>query len=124
MKRSILNLATLVAIALAPSLVAASSPNKIAPDLGENDATSLTASMKCQIIHVNEGDKVVLRDLDTGAVQEIAIVPEIRLRARAKRDFDGRRKLAFADLSVGQTVKVTVLRHNGLITRIDVLKKT
>ena len=122
MKRSILCVALLTTLVLAPSLAGASSPNKVAPDLGENQASAITASIECQVVGVLAGNRVVLRDIASGAEKELTIAPSVRLRARSKRDF-GKRRLSFSDLGVGQTVKVTVMRHNGAITRIDVLEK-
>jgi len=125
MQRSILGIALLTALVLAPAGAHASTPNEgIAPDLGEIEASSITASLRCTVVDVRPDNRIVLRDIESGAQKEITIAPTIKLRTRAKKDFGGRRKLTFADLNVGQTVKVTVQRHDGVITRIDVLKQT
>jgi len=122
MKRSILSVVLLTTLILASSVAGASSPNKVAPDLGENEISTITASIECQVVGVLAGNRVVLRDIASGAEKELTIAPSVKLRARSKRAF-GKRKLSFSDLGVGQTVKLTVMRHNGAITRIDVLEK-
>ncbi len=71
-----------------------------------------------------EDGTILLRELESGAEKAITIADGIKLRARHKKDFDGRRKLAFRDLTAGQKVKVTFNRATGTITQIAVLKAT
>ena len=47
----------------------------------------------------------------------------MKLRARRKKDFNGRKKLGLADLQAGQTVKVTYMVADGTIRSITVLDK-
>ena len=44
----------------------------------------------------------------------------LALRAVHKRQFDGRKKLVFEDLRVGQRVKVNFRKNDGTILQIDV----
>ena len=47
----------------------------------------------------------------------------VALRAKRKKDFDGRKKLSFSDLAAGQVIKLTYLTENRRVVRIDVLEK-
>jgi len=116
-------LATLLAVALAPAIAVASSPNSIAPDIGETSASSMTLVLKCEILAVQPEDGTIrLRELESGTEGTITIADGIQLRARYKKDFGGRRKLAIRDLSAGQNVKVLIDRRTGTITQINVLR--
>jgi len=118
-------LATLIAVGLVPAIAVASSPTGVSPDFGETSPTSITVVLNCEIVEIRPEDgTILLRELESGAVETIEIADGIKLRARRKKDFDGRRKLAFSDLSAGQKVKVTINRETGAITQIAVLKAT
>ena len=117
--------AGLIAVGLVPAIAVASSPNQVSPDFGETSPTSITVVLQCEIVEVQPEDgTILLRELESGAEKSITIADGIKLRARRKKDFGGRRKLAFGDLIAGQKVKVTFNRATGTITQIAVLKAT
>lgn len=87
------------------------------------DPSSVTESVKLTIRDVDpETNRIRVFDPETEEVHVIALSDKMRLTARRKKDFGGRRKLEFADLAAGQTVKVTYRTDDGRITSIQVLE--
>ena len=117
--------ASLIAVSVVPAIAVASSPTSVSPDFGEISPTSITVVLNCEIVEVQPEDgTILLRELESGSEKAITIADGIKIRARHKKDFGGRRKLAFRDLIAGQKVKVTINRESGAITQIAVLKAT
>ena len=117
----------LAAVVLVPALAGASTPNPSA-QAGHNDEgidpTSVTASAKLEVRRVeNEPNRLYLFDPETEKTHVVVISEKTKLTARRKKDFDGRRKLDFADLTSGQTLKITYRTDDGRITSIQVLEK-
>lgn len=70
-----------------------------------------------------EPNRIQLYDPETETTHVVVLTEKTKLTARRKKDFDGRRKLEFADLETGQTVKVTYRTDDGRITSIQVMDK-
>lgn len=88
------------------------------------DPTSVTASAKLEVRRVeSEPNRLYLYDPDSEKTHVIVISEKTKLTARRKKDFGGRRKLDFADLESGQTLKITYRTDDGRITSIQVLEK-
>ena len=104
--------------------VLASHPAEIPEGAGANAPSSITADVKCRIEAVSAtSSKLVLVDLETESVHELELEDSVKLRAKKKKDFGGRKKLGLADLQPGQTVKVTYYVADGAIRSITVLEK-
>ena len=75
---------------------------------------SITFDLKCEIVEVQPEDgTILLRDLESGAEATITIADGIKLRARRKKDFGGRRKLALKDLVAGQNPGADLDHQSG-----------
>ena len=77
---------------------------------------------KCVIREVH--DDGTLRVWDEGDGQEhlVHLRDQTLLKARYKRDFDGRRNLEPGDLQVGQRIAVTALKKSGTVLKVQVLR--
>ena len=100
----------------------ASAPAVIPQGAEANGPTSITADVKCRVDEVRDESTLVLVDFDTESRHVVRLDDTVKIRARSKKDFNGRKKLGFADLRKGQTVKVTVYVADGAIRRITVLE--
>ena len=119
--KTTLTLLALLTLAALPAL--ASSPAAMPVGGGDNGPTSITVDIKCRIAEVNaETSRLILVDLETETAHEIALDDTVKLRARRKKDFQGRKKLGLGDLREGQELKVTVFIADGSIRRITVIK--
>ena len=109
---------------LAAVAVGASTPSGHKTGAGEGmDPSAVTASVKLTIREVDpETNSIRVFDPETEEVHVIALSDDLRLTARRKKDFDGRRKLDFEDLEAGQTVKLTYRTDDGQITSIQVIE--
>ena len=117
----------LAVLVLAPALAGASTPNPSA-QAGHTDEgidpTAVIASAKLKVRRVeNEPNRLYLFDPETEKTHVVVVSEKTKLTARRKKDFDGRRKLGFADLTSGQTLKITYRTDDGRITSIQVLEK-
>jgi hypothetical protein len=83
--------------------------------------TEVTGNLHCQVIRV-ETDRT-LRVLSETGEHQVRINEKVPIRAQAKRQFEGRRKLDFADFSPGQWLKLTYLHEDGRIRRVRVMEK-
>ena len=83
--------------------------------------TEVTRSVKLVVkeIHPNRG--VVFIDTELEESHTVQLAEDIQLTASKKKDFGGRKKLEFADLKVGQIVKMTFRISDGAILGITVL---
>ena len=119
-KTAFVSLVLLTAFALPAT---ASSPAEMPEGAEANGPTSITADLKCRVEEVGENSTIVLVDLETETRHEIQLDDTVNIRARKKKDFDGRKKLGLADLRAGQTVKVTHPVPYGAIRKITVLER-
>lgn len=87
------------------------------------DARQLFVSRKFQVRGVGENNTVLLYDELGRKTHKLKLSKQIKLRAVSKKEFAGRKKLAFADFSEGQRVKVDIRKSDGRILRIDFLPK-
>lgn len=72
------------------------------------DPFNATKTMKCVIVELKGPDMVLLEDPATGEKQPYRLAAGIRLKAKNKEDFGGKKRLTFEDLAVGQEVKVSI----------------
>ncbi len=112
-----------IAALLAASAALASIPEIPDPDAGGIDARQLIGHRTCEVRKILEGRTVVLLDEGDGREHVLTLREKLRIRAQAKRDFGGRRKLSFGDLDVGHRVRVNFRRSDGEIVGIEVLKQ-
>ncbi len=113
---------TILAGLLLAAPLLASIPEIPDPDAGGIDAHMLIGYRVCRVTEVREARTLVLFDEGDGQEHVISLDPKLKIRAQSKRQFDGRRKLQFEDLAVGQRLKVNFRKSDGGIVGIDVLK--
>lgn len=83
--------------------------------------TAVTRALEGEILEVLPDRTLMVAD-EYG--QRPVQIPEAaRIKAESKRDFDGRRKLDFADLRAGHRIKVVFLTETGEIVRLRVLRE-
>ena len=122
MRSKTTTLITLLALVAVPALASSPAARPVGYEL--NDPSTITVDIKCTIAQVDAaGSRLVLVDHETETPHEVELDDTVKLRARKKKDFGGRKKLGLADLRVGQELKVTVLVADGSISKITVLKK-
>ena len=121
------------ALALAASLVvfgllwstaamASSRSNAARPVSGRDPATA-TIVLKATVVDVLDGRRLALQpEGESGDRVEVQLRDDVRIRAQNKKEFDGRKKLAFDDLAVGQKLRITVLPAEERIVSFVVLK--
>ncbi|REJ73873.1 MAG: hypothetical protein DWQ36_10420 [Acidobacteria bacterium] len=94
------------------------------PSSGPDPAVA-TVVVDAVIARITAEGTLVLRPEEEGAEPiELRLPEEVRIRAQRKKDFDGRRKLEFADLRVGQRLRLTVLPAENRLVGVTVLKLT
>lgn len=115
------SVAFLVLAAAFAATAAASIPEM--PDREQDglDPRALVSFRKCEITEVLADRTIIVWDDLDQAAHRIRLSPKVKLRAVNKRQFDGRKKLVFEDLSEGQRVKVNFRKNDGTILQIDVL---
>lgn len=111
----------LLVLGLSP-LQASSRSNAARPVEGRDPATS-TIVMKAKVTKILEGRRIALQPERQDAPPiEIEVQEDIRIRAQSKKEFDGRKKLGFADLAVGQTLRITLLPAEERVVSFVVLR--
>ena len=116
-------LAILVLFGLSAMSAIASSPAEMPEGADANAPASITADLKCRVDEVDASEStLVLVDLETESRHVVKLADSVKLRARFKKDFNGRKKLGLADLRKGQTVKVTYYVADLSIRRITVIE--
>lgn len=116
---------TTAILTLTAAPVLASTPDtggKPWDDPGESPV-SITKTAKLIVKEIPELGKLVLEDERTGQLHNVKLNETVALKARSKRQFDGRKKLGFNDLEVGQRLKITYRADSGEILKILVLDK-
>lgn len=89
---------------------------------GEEQSFRPTVVMQCKVVEVFEQHRrLMVEDVKTGERHYIHVAEEVGIKAKSKKDFDGRRKLAFGDFVVGQTLNVTLEADTFLPLKIRVL---
>lgn len=82
--------------------------------------TAVTASVECVVLEVREDRTLLVRD--ELAREHVVQIPEsAKISARNRREFDGRKKLEFAELRAGHELKLTFLTASGAVVRVKVL---
>lgn len=93
----------------------------------ENEAgqpnAEVTRMVTLLITEVGEDNTVVFLDPKTEQRTVIQLSDEVPLRAKSKKLFEGRKKLAFDDLEKGQKVRISFRADDGAILRLTVLKR-
>ena len=87
-------------------------------------ATAVVGHLKCTITEIRPGQVLRILDDETEQVHLLEFTPSIPLQAKNKRAFDGRKKLAFEDLAVGQRIKITYKLATNEILKIKVVEQT
>ncbi len=86
-------------------------------------AVAVTGHMKCVITEVR-GDRIVqIRDDRSQESHLVRISEEAPIKARRKKDFDGRQSLEFADLRAGHRIKLTYRTSDGQIVGVRVIEE-
>ena len=125
MRRTALLATTLLLLAVIPGLEA-STPNEGAANAPSElptgaSATAVVGHLKCTITEIRPGQILRILDDETEQVHLLEFTPSIPLQAKNKKDFDGRKKLGFEDLAVGQRIKLTYKIATNEILKIKVL---
>lgn len=81
--------------------------------------TAVTGTVECVIVEVREDRKLIVRD-DQERQHEIQLPEKAKIKAASRRDFDGKKKLEFAQLRPGHELKITFLTATGEIVRVKV----
>lgn len=121
-KTPILLIAALCVLAAAPALLASVPGSKPGPWDSSNASerpTAVTATVDAVILEVREERTLIVRDGEDRE-HEILLPEDAKIRADNRRDFDGMKKLEFAQLRPGHQVKITFLTASGEIVRLKV----
>lgn len=130
--RSTLLAVTLLALPLAPVAMPTTAwasvggvtvqddhPFEIEP--GQPDATVIR-SVDLVITGLGPDNQMKLLDPRTEREVVLKLTDAVPLRARSKKQFDGRKQLAWDDLAKGQKIRLTFRPDDGAIIRLTVLK--
>ncbi len=90
------------------------------PDAGASPV-EVTGSVHCRIVGIEANRTLRVRH-QTGEAR-IHIGDKVSIRAKTRKQFNGRKKLSFADFTPGQWLKLTYMLEDGAIDRIKVLPK-
>ncbi|MDH3628552.1 MAG: hypothetical protein OEV00_08180 [Acidobacteriota bacterium] len=111
-------LVTIVAMPLMASGPSSSSSSTNDPGFG---SFSTVDSRRCDLLEIRAEERV-LRVFDKVTRKEVLVVIDERtvIRAQKKSSFDGRRRLEFADLAIGQELIVTTDTQSGQVSAIRI----
>lgn len=115
--------ASLLVLALA-GVASASTPSPGGNPWDGETMPSATAVTKTATIVVKSVEKDrTLRAFDTRSEEELVLqlAADVPLKAKRKKDFDGRKTLTFDDLEPGQRLRLTYRADDGRIVGITVL---
>lgn len=124
--RRIVLVATVVLLLTGLPGLEGSTPNQGVSDAPQElptgaSATAVVGHVKCTITEIRPGQVLRILDDETEQVHLLEFTPSIPLQAKNKKAFDGRKKLAFEDLAVGQRIKITYKLATNEILKIKVL---
>jgi hypothetical protein len=80
----------------------------------------LPRSIKCQILEIEELDRIYVEDAAGGEPYWIQLSPEVKIRTAFPDSFGGRKKLTLEDLEVGQRLVVSVRPNDGEVVKVQV----
>ncbi len=130
--RSTLLIVSLSALLLAPLTVPAAVQASVGgvtvqddhpfeTEAGQPDA-QVIRSVDLVIADLGPDNQVKLIDPRTEREMVLKLTDAVPLRARSKKQFDGRKQLAFDDLAKGQKIRLSFRPNDGAIIRLTVLK--
>ncbi len=115
-------LAGALLLAIVPVTASTTAPGRQVWDSDDGPSpVEVTNSVHCQVVKIQPNRTLRVRH-ETGEAR-IHINKKVRIRAKARKQFEGRKKLAFADFSPGQWLKLTYVIENGYISSVKVLPK-
>lgn len=124
MKRTLVLLAILTT-ALSGLPLAASTPNTGPRPYDSVDSGVMSADItrfaKCTVREIIPPRRVILYEHESRKLVKMDLDETVELTARRKKDFDGRSQIQFADLEVGQVVKVNYRADSGLVLGVKVV---
>lgn len=120
-RRGVPLLIALVALFATP---AGASVGAVKP-VGDADPATATIRVLAELEEIREDGTLLLAIEDDDQVHKVELrLPEdVPIRAQKKKEFDGRRKLVFADLRAGQNLRFTYLPAEKRIVSVTVLKR-
>ncbi len=92
-----------------------------APSASSQDPLTITETLKCVVTAVKGNGIIMVRDKEGEPEHAVVIRKDTKLTAQDKKAF-GRKKLDFADLKVGQKLKVSHRPATGQVMSVKVLK--
>jgi hypothetical protein len=115
-----------VALVLATQALASGSTDRAASNPimipGEEQSFRPTVVLQCKIVEVFEQyRRLMVEDVRTGERHYLHVADEVGIKAKSKKDFEGRKKLRFGDFVVGQTLNVTLEADSYRPLKIRVL---
>lgn len=120
-------LIALVTAAVSAPMVAATSGSSrggVSPGPTSPSATDpflITSIVKVAVVAVDlEKRTFSVRDLESEKLHEILVTEELEIKARRKKEFDGRRDLTLADLEPGQMLRLKVRDADGAVLHVRV----
>ncbi len=121
---------TILRLTVAVTLVAAmagqswaSSRSNAARPVEGRDPANATIVMKATVTEIGAGRLIsILTEAEAARQVQVEVADNVRIRAQDKKEFEGRKKLVFEDLAVGQKLRVTVLPSQERILSLVVLK--
>ncbi len=84
-------------------------------------ATEVTKTATMVVKSVEQDRTLRLIDSRSEEEMVIQLAADVPLKAKRKKDFDGRKELAFDDLEAGQRIRLTYRAEDGRIVGITVL---
>lgn len=112
---TLLLLTTLPAFASGPN-----SPSPNAAGAFPEDPLLVTETVRCRVVDVRDDGTILVND--DGTIKRLNYDETTSVWAQKKKNWDGRKKLAIADIAVGQELKVTVQPASGKVLKVKVKK--
>ena len=108
-----------VAAAMSGSSRGGVTPGPTSPSA--TDPFLITSIVKVAVVAVDlEKRTVAVRDLESEQLHEITVTEELEIKARRKKEFDGRRDLGIEDLEPGQMLRLKVRDADGALLHVRV----
>ncbi|RMH19523.1 MAG: hypothetical protein D6696_10395 [Acidobacteria bacterium] len=124
MRKPILLVALVLLFAASVLPASTSQPGRRPWDESDGPSSaSVVRTMTVVVQKIGPDNTLQVIDKRTEEVHRIQLAGDVPIRARSKKDFDGRRKLTFADLAVGQRIKLTYRAADGKIVSLKVVKR-